>query len=253
MKALIPAAGLGTRWYPWSRLVPKELLPIGKYPAIHHILEETVAAGIKEVGIIISPEKHIIRNYVESLWEPNNQDIHFKWIYQNFPKGVGDAILCAKDWMKGEPIAVLYPDEIHSPAKGLVQLHKAYQTYPGNWIGLISRQKNRRQIILEIERLEDEGCFLIHGPHTENSGFQIGYSTGRYILDADLDCISQNLIGKKFKKDQEVDDADLFTFLWAHGVRGIALDENIIDIGTPESFYHTLAKFYSDKKRIDEI
>ena len=57
MKALIPAAGLGTRWYPWSRVVPKELLPIENYPAIHYVLDETIAAGINKVGIIISEQK----------------------------------------------------------------------------------------------------------------------------------------------------------------------------------------------------
>jgi UTP-glucose-1-phosphate uridylyltransferase len=62
MKALIPAAGLGTRWYPWSKIVPKELLPLGRYPAIHYVLEEAVAAGIREIGIIISKAKQLIRS-----------------------------------------------------------------------------------------------------------------------------------------------------------------------------------------------
>ena len=62
MKALIPAAGLGTRWHPWSKIIPKELLPLGNYPAIHHVLEEVADAGIYEIGIIINKEKIIIIN-----------------------------------------------------------------------------------------------------------------------------------------------------------------------------------------------
>ena len=64
MKALIPAAGQGTRWYPWSHVIPKELLPLGNYPAIHYVLEEVVSAGICEIGIIISRTKGLIKKYV---------------------------------------------------------------------------------------------------------------------------------------------------------------------------------------------
>jgi UTP--glucose-1-phosphate uridylyltransferase len=71
MKALIPAAGLGTRWYPWSKIVPKELLPLGRYPAIHYVLDEAVAAGIREIGIIISEAKKLIKTYVENVFYIN--------------------------------------------------------------------------------------------------------------------------------------------------------------------------------------
>ena len=113
MKTLIPAAGLGTRWHPWSKIVPKELLPLGPYPAIHYVLEEAVAAAISEIGIIISKTKQLIRTYVEDVWMVNHQEIQIMWFYQHSPGGVGDALLCAKEWIQHEPTAVLYPDEIH--------------------------------------------------------------------------------------------------------------------------------------------
>ena len=69
MKALIPAAGLGTRWYPWTHVVPKELLPVGRHPAIHLVLDEAVAAGIDDIGIIIRYGKDLIRIYVEQIWQ----------------------------------------------------------------------------------------------------------------------------------------------------------------------------------------
>lgn len=75
MKTLIPAAGLGTRWHPWSKIVPKELLPLGPYPAIHYVLKEAVAAAISEIGIIISKTKQLIRTYVEDVWMVNHQEI----------------------------------------------------------------------------------------------------------------------------------------------------------------------------------
>jgi UTP--glucose-1-phosphate uridylyltransferase len=121
MKALIPAAGLGTRWYPWSKVIPKELVPLGCYPAIHYVLEEAVAAGIIEIGIIISKTKQLIRTYVEDVWMVNHQEIQIMWFYQHSPGGVGDALLCAKEWIQHEPTAVLYPDEIHPSEGGVIQ------------------------------------------------------------------------------------------------------------------------------------
>ena len=116
MKALIPAAGLGTRWYPWSKVIPKELLPLGQYPAIHYVLDEAVAAGIREIGIIISKAMQLIRTYVEKVWQTQRPEARVVWFYQHSARGVADALLCAKEWIQHEPTAVLYPDEIH-PSK----------------------------------------------------------------------------------------------------------------------------------------
>jgi UTP--glucose-1-phosphate uridylyltransferase len=74
MKALIPAAGLGTRWYPWSKVIPKELLPLGRFPAIHYVLEEAVAAGIRDIGTIIIEAKSLIRAYADKIWKLDHPD-----------------------------------------------------------------------------------------------------------------------------------------------------------------------------------
>jgi len=131
MKALIPAAGLGTRWYPWSKIVPKELLPMGRYPAIHYVLEEAVAAGIRENGIIISKAKKLIKAYVENVWQTQRPETRVVWFYQYSARGVADALLCAKEWVQDEPTAVLYPDEIHPSEGGIIQLCRAYEGSPG--------------------------------------------------------------------------------------------------------------------------
>ena len=153
MKALIPAAGLGTRWYPWSKVIPKELLPLSQYPAIHYVLEEAVAAGIREIGIIISEAKQLIRIYVENVWQAQRPETRIVWFYQTSPRGVADALLCAKEWIQHKPTAVLYPDEIHPSEGGIIQLRRAYEGSPGCWIGLIANKQKRRQAILEIETI----------------------------------------------------------------------------------------------------
>ena len=245
MKALIPAAGLGTRWYPWSRIVPKELLPLGKYPAIHYILEEAVASGISEIGIIINETKSLIKAYVDQIWKLAQMDITVMWFYQGKPHGVADALFCAKEWIQNEPVAVLYPDEIHPPKGGLTQLFRAYEASSGCWIGLTTNQQKRRQSVLKIAKIE-KNVFKINGYFKENCSCQIGYGTGRYILDLDfanlINSLPQNVsdasVGTK-----EVDDVDLFMLLWNKGVRGIVLDEPIFDIGTPENFCSAMQEF----------
>ena len=118
MKALIPAAGLGTRWYPWSKVISKELLPLGRYLVIHYVLEEAVAAGIREIGIIISEAKQLIRTYVEKVSQTQHPETRIVWFYQNSARGVADALLCAKEWVGDRPTAVICPDEIHPSQKG---------------------------------------------------------------------------------------------------------------------------------------
>jgi UTP--glucose-1-phosphate uridylyltransferase len=125
MKALLPAAGLGIRWHPWSRIIPKELLPLGRYPAIHYVLDEAVGAGIREIGIVVSQAKQLINTYVEAVWRSDHPEIGLKFFYQPTPRGIADALLCACTWVQDEPIAVLYPDEIHPPEGGIRRLREA--------------------------------------------------------------------------------------------------------------------------------
>ena len=240
MKALIPAAGLGTRWYPWSKVVPKELVPLGRYPAIHYVLEEAVAAGIREIGIIISKTKQLIRTYVEDVWMVNHQEIQIMWFYQPSPRGVGDALLCAKEWVQDEPTAVLYPDEIHPSEGGMIQLRRVYEDSPGCWIGLTANKQDRRQAVLEVEKI-GENKFCVVGFGNIERIQRIGYGTGRYIFGPGFDYFVDSLSQTESLKADELDDDALFAPLWDKGVRGTVLDEPIFDIGTPENLCSALS------------
>ena len=113
MKALIPAAGHGTRFLPVTRVVPKEMLPIGAKPALQLIVEEALAAGADEVVIVISPEKEIIRRYFEG--DPELAP-RIRWAFQTEQKGLGHAVLQAADALadEREPILVLLGDALVS-------------------------------------------------------------------------------------------------------------------------------------------
>jgi len=242
MKALIPAAGLGTRWYPWSKVVPKELLPLGQYPAIHYILEEAVAAGIREIGIIISKAKKLIKAYVENIWQTQRPKTRVVWFYQYSVRGVADALLCAKKWVQDEPTAVLYPDEIHPSKGGIIQLRRAYEGSPGCWIGLTANKQKRRQAVLEIEKIS-ENVFHVNGFLKDKSAQQIGYGTGRYILHSGLSYFGNKLPQVTLQQSEELDDTMILQPLWEQLVYGIMLSKPIFDIGIPTNWLHTMTNF----------
>lgn len=150
-KAIIPAAGMGTRFLPATKSLPKEMLPIVDTPNIHFIVEEAVKAGIESILIITSGTKKAIEDYFDYDYELENRlkasgkaelaaKVHdigdmvdLFYVRQKEPKGLGHAILCGKDFVGDEPFAILLgddlvvPDEDGQPAiKSLIDTY--YQT-----------------------------------------------------------------------------------------------------------------------------
>jgi UTP--glucose-1-phosphate uridylyltransferase len=234
MKALIPAAGLGTRWYPWTHVVPKELLPVGRRPAIHIVLDETFAAGIRDIAIVIRHGKELLCNYVEEIWQPGQAGVKLTWLFQAHPSGVGDALLSAKDWMGAEPVAVLYPDELHPASGGLKKLMAAFYKRYGLWIGFAPRCPSRRQMRFSVEPLDEE-TFRVVGIFNEGTAGNVAYGTGRYILPSgliDVDETAENLrVGNK-----ELDDDQILECLSEQDAFGLELPGHIQDIGSPENW-----------------
>ncbi len=129
-KAVIPAAGLGTRFLPATKALPKEMLPIVDIPTIQYIVEEAVASGIEEILIITNSTKHVMENHFDKNYELEerlkasgkmaqleeiDEIAHLAnifYIRQKEPKGLGDAILCAKSFIGDEPFAVLLGDDV---------------------------------------------------------------------------------------------------------------------------------------------
>ena len=242
MKALIPAAGLGKRWFPWSQIIPKELLPFGSFPVIHYVLNEIDTSGIKEIGIVINESKQLIKSYVEEIWIVNHPEIRIAWFYQPSPRGVGDALLCAKDWVNGEPTAVLYPDEIHPEKGGINEICKAFQSFPGCWIGLASKNQERRQMPLAVKKI-NEVVYHISGPCDQECAEEVKYSTGRYILANGFSHIQDTFPQRKNQNSVEFDDDLIFVSLWNQDVRGIVLTEPIYDMGSPQNWRYAISQF----------
>ena len=157
-KAVIPAAGFGTRFLPATKATPKEMLPIVDKPTIQYIVEEALASGIEEILIISGHAKRAIEDHFDSAPVLEREleakgkddllaivretaDINVHYIRQKKMRGLGDAILCAKSFMAGEPFAVLlgddvvYADATKGQQPALRQLIDIYDAYGGSVLG----------------------------------------------------------------------------------------------------------------------
>ncbi|MEE6133313.1 UTP--glucose-1-phosphate uridylyltransferase GalU [Priestia sp. GS2] len=153
-KAIIPAAGLGTRFLPATKAMPKEMLPIVDKPTIQYIVEEAIESGIEDIIIVTGKGKRAIEDHfdyapelennlvekekfelLEKVRQSSNVDIHY--IRQKEPKGLGHAVWCARNFIGNEPFAVLLGDDIVQGDKPcLRQLMDEYETTLSSVIGV---------------------------------------------------------------------------------------------------------------------
>ena len=130
---VIPAAGMGTRFLPATRVTPKELLPIYDTPAIQFVIDEAIAAGIERVIIVTSRAKPSIEAYAASA---STDKVVVSVVYQDSPLGLGHAISCARKAVGHEPFAVMLPDEIMGDSSLMKSLIAVYERTSSSSIGL---------------------------------------------------------------------------------------------------------------------
>lgn len=204
-KAVIPAAGLGTRFLPATKAQPKEMLPIVDKPTIQYIIEEVVDSGIEEILIITGRNKEYIENHFDKSIELEMQlersgklkeldivrkissmaDIHY--IRQKEPKGLGDAVSCAKSFVGNEPFAVMLGDDvIDSEVPCLKQLMNCFNEYKTSILGVQKVNENdvmKYGIIKELYIKENvyKVKVLIEKPTIDEALSNIAI-LGRYII-----------------------------------------------------------------------
>jgi UTP--glucose-1-phosphate uridylyltransferase len=214
-KAIIPAAGLGTRFLPVTKSIPKEMIPILDTPTIDLIVQEAIQSGITDILIIVSFTKHSIRHFYQknkhlenALIKKNKLDlcdkikniakgvnIHFK--VQTSPKGLGHAIYLAKSFVKNEPFAVLLGDDVilKNSAKSLPaikQLINVYNKYQQSVVGVkeVPTNKVNRYGIVEPSKYVNgnklcELKSMIEKPNINQAPSRLAI-TGRYILTPEI-------------------------------------------------------------------
>ncbi|MGG3006233.1 UTP--glucose-1-phosphate uridylyltransferase GalU [Geobacillus stearothermophilus] len=207
-KAIIPAAGLGTRFLPATKAMPKEMLPIVDKPTIQYIVEEAIASGIEDIIIVTGKGKRAIEDHfdnafeleqnliekgkydlLEKVKEPSKVDIHY--IRQKEPKGLGHAVWCARNFIGDEPFAVLLGDDIvQAETPCLKQLIDQYEQTLSSVIGVKRVPDNETHRYGIIDPIEQHGRrYQVRqfvekpAPGTAPSNLAI---MGRYILTPEI-------------------------------------------------------------------
>lgn len=210
-KAIIPAAGLGTRVLPASKSIPKEMLNIVDKPAIQYIVEEAVAAGIEEILIITNRGKGAMEDHFDHSFEleanlrnnPSKQKIYedvvkpanlanIYFIRQKETKGLADAIHRAKGFVGNEPFAILYGDDviINNEKPVIGQLIDAYEKYGKGVVGVkeVPRKDVSKYCSLDVTPIEDNvmQCHNIIEKPTEDQIISCYSILGRVVMPPEI-------------------------------------------------------------------
>ncbi|PGR03304.1 UTP--glucose-1-phosphate uridylyltransferase GalU [Priestia megaterium] len=174
-KAIIPAAGLGTRFLPATKAMPKEMLPIVDKPTIQYIIEEAIESGIEDIIIVTGKGKRAIEDHfdyapelesnliekgkleiLEKVRQSSNVDIHY--IRQKEPKGLGHAVWCARNFIGDEPFAVLLGDDIvQAETPCLRQLMNEYEKTLSSVIGVQTVPDNQTHRYGIVDPISNDG------------------------------------------------------------------------------------------------
>ena len=221
-KAVIPAAGFGTRFLPETKAMPKEMLPIVDKPTIQYIVEEIRASGIEQILIISGHAKRAIEDHFDSspeleqhLYESGKMDLlrevrkvaSVKTHYprQQYMRGLGDAILCAKDFIDGEPFGVILGDDVVYNANGepaLRQLMDQYEKTGGTVIGcqVVRPEMVSSYGIVDGKPTDDPNLLkvkdMIEKPSMEEAPSRFA-ALGRYVITPEVfEVLEQTKPGK---------------------------------------------------------
>ncbi len=215
-KAIIPAAGFGTRFLPFTKAVPKEMLPIVDTPTIQYIVEEAIDSGITDILIITGRGKEAIMNHfdysfeLETVLEREQKkemlaavqrvsklvDVHF--IRQKEQKGLGHAVSYARKFAAGEPFAVMLGDDVvyNDKKPCLKQMVEKYEELGGTILGVqtVDHSQVSKYGIIDGEKIGDRTYkvnSLVEKPKPENAPTDVAI-LGRYIITPEIfDCIDR--------------------------------------------------------------
>ncbi len=204
-KAVIPAAGLGTRFLPATKAQPKEMLPVVDKPTLQFIIEEVVESGIEEILIITGRNKSAIENHFDrsvelelELEKKGQRELlaevqaiskmaRIHYVRQKEPKGLGHAVYCARDFVGEEPFAVLLGDDIvYGQKPCLQQMLEMYDRYQGSILGVqeVAAEHVSKYGIVDGEQVE-EGVYRVKGlvekPDPAEAPSRVAI-LGRYII-----------------------------------------------------------------------
>lgn len=259
-QAILPVAGLGTRFLPWTKTVAKELLPIGTTPVIGHLVDECLSVGITDICFVINRGKETILKYferdaaLEKILEAKGKtellaqlrrydNVRFSSVYQDEQLGDGHAILQAKDWVATDSVAVLFGDDlIVGKENGLQQLSRAAQTAPAGSAILalenVPQEKVSSYGIVSIDDASSDGRLkkvtgLVEKPKPEEAPSTLGI-VGKYVIPK---TVIDALPDTKSGKDGEIRLIDaLIGKLGQVPIFGYEFEGTRYDTGNPKGY-----------------
>lgn len=263
-KAVIPAAGFGTRFLPATKAVPKEMLPIVDKPTIQYIAEEAIRAGIEELLIITSRGKEAIVNHFDKAFELEtvlerdgkeemlravrevSDKINVHFARQKEQKGLGHALLCAKSFVGNEPFAVMLGDDVVVSEKPCIgQLAKQFEKYNSTILGVqkVGMSNVSKYGIIDGENTQ-EGIYRVRGmiekPSPGSAPSDIAV-LGRYIITpAVFGCLEKTPKGAG--GEIQLTDA-LVTLLKSEDIYAYVFEGKRYDIGSKQGFLRATVDF----------
>lgn len=264
-KAIIPAAGFGTRFLPATKAQPKEMLPIVDKPTIQYIIEEAVKSGIEEILIITGRNKKCIEDHFDKSVELEMEleksgkkemlemvqgisdlvDIHY--IRQKEPKGLGDAIYCARAFVGNEPFAVLLGDDVvyNNETPCLKQLIDCFDEYKTSILGVqrVGKEDVSKYGIVNGINIEDNVYKvkdLVEKPAIEEAPSDVAI-LGRYIITpAIFDILKNTTPGKN--GEIQLTDA-LKTLMSQEAMYAYNFEGKRYDLGDKQGFLQATIEF----------
>ena len=270
-KAIIPAAGLGTRFLPATKAQPKEMLPVVDKPTIQYIVEEAIASGIEEILIITGRNKKSIEDHFDKSIELELEleksgksellelvrdisdmvDIHY--IRQKEPRGLGHAIHCAKTFVGNEPFAVLLGDDVvDSETPCLKQLIDCYSEYKTTILGVqtVAKENVHKYGIVDGIHIEDRVYKvkdLVEKPSEEEAPSNVAI-LGRYIITPEIFNILENTEPGKGNEIQLTDA--LKTLITKEAMYAYNFEGKRYDVGDKLGFLQATIEFALKKEEL---
>lgn len=273
-QAILPIAGLGTRFLPWTKVVPKELLPLGNRPIIALIVDECLEAGITDICFVISHGKEMIPQYFyddpsfaaelrrrgkADLLKPleRYRDARFHVVYQEEQLGDGHAIVQAASWVKSDTVAILFGDDLFTgAASGIQQLIRAREKLPDEPCAILATEQVPRDATGRYGIVDPGdtviGCpalrtvrGLVEKPAPKDAPSTLGI-VGRYLIPHSLFDVLQK---EKGGKDGEIRLIDaLISQIHSLPIYACACEGTRIDTGSPEGYAKAVSLFGSAKE-----
>lgn len=268
VKAVIPAAGFGTRMLPITRSIPKEMLPVGPRPMLQHVIEEAIASGLRQICIVIRQGKEVIEDYFstkdaalcgddESVAELEAllAECELNFVFQRQPLGLGDALLQARDFVGTDSFVMMIPDQLMcGPTPAASQLLRRWRPGAAIWSSLLRLPKSERSFFAGARGVDykeiNAGAVAISRLRTEEetrgAHIDLDYEVrgfGRTIFPPEI----FDYLGPAFANPLtgEVDLLKTFERCAKElEVFGIWLEGEPFDLGTFQSYYRYLPKLW---------